>query len=89
MGYKDKTKERDATRSRVKRHRQKGVTPSRNVTPFEANVTPSSPTGTLPPERVASIKGILASRARIGCPDDSKERWEKAVKYREFELGGS
>ena len=81
MGYKDKAKEREAAKKRKRKQR--------NVTPFEANVTPSSLSVTpLPPERVVAIEGILASRKRLGCPDDSAERWERADRYRQFELGG-
>lgn len=75
MSYKDKGKEREA--ARVRKRRQRDVTPSENVTPF---VTP------LPPERVSAIEGILLSRWEMGCPDDSKERWERAKAYRRWEL---
>ena len=77
MSYKDKTKEREATKKRMRRYRKK-VTPSSNVTPF---VTPD-----LPPERIERIEAILARRAVLGCPDDTKDRWRRALDYRGWEL---
>ena len=76
MAYKDRDKEREA--ARIRKQRQRNVTPSKNVTPF---VTPS-----LPPERIEGIKAILVSRKRMGCPDDSKARWQRALDYRKWEL---
>ena len=40
----------------------------------------------LPSERVAAIKVILARRKELGCPDDSKARWQRALGYRVWEL---
>ena len=40
----------------------------------------------LPPERVALIRGILADRRNAGLFDDSVDRWQRAVDYREWEL---
>jgi len=81
MAYKDKTKEREAAKKRMRRYRSK-VTPTKNVTPF----APSDVTPSLPPERIVAIKDILARRKILGCPDDSKARWQRAVDYRAWEL---
>jgi len=40
----------------------------------------------LPPERVQLIRGILADRRNAGLFDDSVDRWQRAVDYREWEL---
>ena len=40
----------------------------------------------LPPERVALIRGILADRRNAGLFDDSVDRWQRAIDYREWEL---
>jgi len=40
----------------------------------------------LPPERVALIRGILADRRNAGLFDDSADRWQRAIDYREWEL---
>ena len=40
----------------------------------------------LPPERVQLIRGILADRRNAGLFDDSVDRWQRAIDYREWEL---
>ena len=40
----------------------------------------------LPPERVQLIRGILADRRNAGLFDDSADRWQRAIDYREWEL---
>ena len=40
----------------------------------------------LPLERVQLIRGILADRRNAGLFDDSADRWQRAVDYREWEL---
>ena len=40
----------------------------------------------LPLERVQLIRGILADRRNAGLFDDSVDRWQRAVDYREWEL---
>ena len=69
--------QRQQTQKRVQRYRkrQKAL---HGIVPF---VTPD-----LPPERIEGIKAILVSRKRMGCPDDSKARWQRALDYRVWEL---
>jgi len=40
----------------------------------------------LPLERVQLIRGILADRRNAGLFDDSADRWQRAIDYREWEL---
>ena len=40
----------------------------------------------LPLERVQLIRGILADRRNAGLFDDSADRWQRAIEYREWEL---
>ena len=40
----------------------------------------------LPLERVQIIRGILADRRNAGLFDDSVDRWQRAIDYREWEL---
>ena len=40
----------------------------------------------LPLERVHLIRGILADRRNAGLFDDSADRWQRAIDYREWEL---
>ena len=40
----------------------------------------------LPLERVQLIRGILADRRNAGLFDDSVDRWQRAIDYREWEL---
>jgi len=40
----------------------------------------------LPLERVQLIRGILADRRNAGLFDDSVDRWQRAIEYREWEL---
>jgi len=35
----------------------------------------------IPIENQKQIKKIIAYRKREGLPDDSKERWERAIRY--------
>ena len=69
MAYKDRGKEREAARLRKRRQR--------DVTPF---VMP-----TLPLERMKRIEHIIERRRELGCPDDSKARWNRANEYRKWE----
>jgi len=57
---------------------------ARDVTPYGKGVTFVMPN--LPPERTEAIKGILEQRKILGCPDDSKARWRRALDYRAWEL---
>ncbi|MBC8275403.1 MAG: hypothetical protein H8E40_10605 [Chloroflexi bacterium] len=72
-----KALQREQTQKRVKRYRdrQKAL---QGTEPF---VTPD-----LPPERIERIEAILARRAVLGCPDDTKDRWRRALDYRGWEL---
>ena len=40
----------------------------------------------LPLERLQLIRGILADRRNAGLFDDSADRWQRAIDYREWEL---
>jgi len=85
MAYKDKEKQRQATRDRVQRWRaNKVVTPDNNVTPeSEAAGSPTKPgklpdISILPPERIEGITGVLARRREMskqnpGIQDDSAD----------------
>lgn len=42
----------------------------------------------LPQERISTIQAVLLGRAKRGLPDDSHDRWERAVSYYQWELAG-
>jgi len=91
MPYKSKKKKREVQRRWVRQKRKSvGSKMSNPVEPkvrFNPDVgkTPAD-ISILPPERVEKIRAIILDRVKLGLPDDSKDRWGRAVRYREWEL---
>ena len=87
-------------RDYMRKKRSKGLTGSNELThidtvqdaKFVVKCLTNKPTKdveaiqVLPPERVQLIRGILADRRNAGLFDDSADRWQRAVDYREWEL---
>ena len=88
--YKDKEKQKQAVRKAVKKHRvlQQGITSGRGITaPKAKGITRVSQGMTsefaqhLPSDVQSRIHATLRTRARLGLPDDSADRWHRAVSY--------
>jgi len=87
-------------RDYMRKKRSKGLTGSNELThidtvqdaEFAVKCLTNKPTKDveaiqlLPLERVQLIRGILADRRNAGLFDDSADRWQRAVDYREWEL---
>jgi hypothetical protein len=72
--YKDKEKQKQATKERVRRFRER-VTPSTDVTP-ECNA--------LPPEILASIEKTRLNRQELELEEDTQERLSRALCYQDW-----
>ncbi len=90
MPTKDINQAREQAKKRMVkyRQRQKGVTIVEGVTPQGVTEVKYN-ISILPPERVEKIKSVIAYRKQLGLEDDSKDRWARAISYREYELGRS
>ena len=99
MPYKSKDKAKEATRARVRRYRDKNVTPSDDVTPSlmgddvtpAKNVTPDVTPYTVPKlakeilsqEIIGKVLTVLYDRRALGLEDDSVARWDRAITYKQ------
>jgi len=82
---KDKEERKQYHKEYMRKKRQgltKGLTNAQGLTdvPESAHV--------LPQERINTIQAALLGRAKHGLPDDSHDRWERAVSYYQWELNG-
>ena len=100
MPYKNEERQREAVKQATRKYREgitkvsQGITQINTVedAEFVVKCLKNKPTRdikaiqVLPLERVQLIRGILADRRNAGLFDDSADRWQRAIDYREWEL---